>query len=189
MQYLSDFVEIFYIETNGITLKSLLSAFGIGICLVFLYERIMKRRRPVSDKNLRLLILLAAYAAFLLSITILRREEGSRNGIVHLHLMLGLGFRTGHPSTIVIIYVLYNLLLFIPLGLVLYLLLENGKIISIILKVTIISALISLAIESVQLITGRGMFEVTDLLTNTLGGAVGAVLAVNIIKVSSRRKQ
>ena len=45
---------------------------------------------------------------------------------------------------------------------------------------SIYSIIISGFIEITQLITGRGFFEIEDLITNIIGGILGALLAVII---------
>ena len=54
--------------------------------------------------------------------------------------------------------------------------------------VTLASFLLSLCIECLQLVCRVGFFEVTDLVLNTVGGFVGAVLALSGRKVLVNRK-
>ena len=39
-----------------------------------------------------------------------------------------------------------------------------------------LGALTSLCIESLQLVTGRGFFQIDDILTNTLGAVIGCLV-------------
>lgn len=66
-----------------------------------------------------------------------------------------------------------NVLLFIPVGAL------AGK-----WKVVPAAASFSLFIETVQLLTGRGLFEFDDVIHNTLGAAIGVfvVWSVNRLK-------
>ena len=78
------------------------------------------------------------------------------------------------------IYMFFNVVSFSPLGLLLFEALsvmrnKRGWIITVLL----VSGL-SLLIESLQWILGVGFFEVTDLLLNTLGGAIGATVAFGV---------
>ncbi|MGN6291466.1 MAG: VanZ family protein [Chitinophagaceae bacterium] len=68
-----------------------------------------------------------------------------------------------------------NILGFVPLGFLLSVLLfRNGKIFKTILAVF----LISLFFETIQLYTGLGIFDVDDLLLNTLGGLFGSLFSL-----------
>ncbi|MBI5978599.1 VanZ family protein [Clostridium perfringens] len=63
-----------------------------------------------------------------------------------------------------------NIIIFCPLGFLLPLIsmkLNSWK------KVILIIFLISFLIESIQLVTGLGFFDVDDLILNTLGGIIG----------------
>ena len=184
---LNNLKEVLRTETCGINLRYLAVIFLIEALVIALIGILHKRNN--SYRKLFLKFLIAAYFTVFLSITLFRRPWGSRQGIVHLDVYLGLGIRSGHPSSLVIVYGLYNILLFIPLGSLLHLLLfRNGNIVMII-RTTFIAFVISLLIECVQLITGRGMFEVTDLLTNTIGGFIGAALTAFASKIFLRRKR
>lgn len=47
---------------------------------------------------------------------------------------------------------------------------------------------LSLCIETLQLVFHLGVFEITDLVLNTLGGVVGALLSVGVRKVVGERR-
>lgn len=51
----------------------------------------------------------------------------------------------------------------------------------ILIKCTIISFLLSLSIETIQIITCRGTFQISDLIYNTLGGFIGCLLYTKLI--------
>lgn len=63
-----------------------------------------------------------------------------------------------------------NIVLFIPLGILLPLLFKGTRSLW---KILIISFLVSLAFEVIQLITVLGSFDVDDILLNTSGGVIG----------------
>ncbi len=68
-------------------------------------------------------------------------------------------------------YSVENVLLFIPEGFLWAGIFNNKKF----LKIVSVSFLSSLAIETTQLLTGRGYFQLSDLLTNTAGGITGLI--------------
>lgn len=66
--------------------------------------------------------------------------------------------------------ILTNIILFIPLGLLL------GKLCG--WKVILIAAGISIVIESIQLIMHLGLFEIDDIIHNTIGAGIGYSLTI-----------
>lgn len=77
-----------------------------------------------------------------------------------------------------------NVLLFTPIGLLLWPLLRKFKVICCI----VVGFLLSLIIESVQLVTHRGTFDVDDLVNNTIGTAIGCLSAYFICFVYNKLK-
>ncbi len=107
------------------------------------------------------------YLVILLSITFLSRESGSRDGI-DLELFSTWGINVRNNA-----FVVENVLLFIPFGLVCpwaFGTLGNF------FACTLFGAAVSTAIECMQLVTGRGYFQIDDILANALGMAVGCLL-------------
>lgn len=80
--------------------------------------------------------------------------------------------------------VLFNICLFIPLGILTPFVFE--KIFSSPIKVILGSMVFSICIEILQMFAGR-FFEMDDILANTLGAAVGYVIYIVIRKVVSDR--
>lgn len=82
-----------------------------------------------------------------------------------------------------IIYdMMFNGILFIPLGFFV-------KMKSSVKHSVVISGGVSLFIEAMQLITHRGLFEISDLIFNMIGGVVGIVCMVSIQKFLKRLSQ
>ena len=72
-----------------------------------------------------------------------------------------------------------NILMFVPMGYFLPYLFKWFRRGDIRLKVTMVSFLISLCLENVQLITKRGYYDIDDIVANTLGGLLGGVLFIS----------
>ena len=70
-------------------------------------------------------------------------------------------------------YVVENVLLFIPYGLLCSLAFEKFRNF---FGCILFGALTSMAVESLQLVTSRGYFQIDDILTNILGTVVGYFL-------------
>lgn len=106
------------------------------------------------------------YVVLLLVITLFSRESGSGKGL-DLKLFSTWGINKRNNA-----YVIENILLFIPYGFVCawnYTCMRNF------LVCTLTGFLTSLGIEFLQLVTGRGFFQIDDILTNALGSMIGCI--------------
>lgn len=119
------------------------------------------------DKNQFLIYLFYIYIYIALCVTIFSRAAGSRIG-VNIHF-----FGTFSHVMSQNIYPVENILLFIPFGLLLPLVWKKGH--SVLLYLTL-GFLFSLLIELVQLLTGRGFFQIDDIMTNVIGTGIGYVI-------------
>lgn len=107
---------------------------------------------------------LVMYVAILLAITYFSRESGSRIGIdMELFSTWGINRRNNA-------YVVENVLLFIPYGFILAW--ADARQRRFLLNF-LTGAATSLAIECMQLVTGRGYFQIDDILTNIMGTILG----------------
>ncbi len=120
-----------------------------------------------------------AYIFLVVSITLLSRPRGSRVGIDLIP------FSTFSPNLLGSRYPIENILLFIPFGFLLPSLWEPFRKIYLCLGTGLV---FSIGIESIQLITKRGFFQLDDMVTNILGAFIGftanliLVLVFNITK-------
>lgn len=101
-------------------------------------------------------------------ITIFEREPGSRTGI-----SLTLCETLGGPRANA--YVIENILLFIPFGFFVPKMWKGLRRLSV---CVFAGFCFSLAIEVTQLLTQRGHFQVDDILMNTIGAGIGAVIGL-----------
>lgn len=143
---------------------------AVGVPLAAVVVFLLNRRRKSLQKPLArwgAVACFCIYAAILLVITFLSRESGSRKGI-DLELFSTWGINKRNNA-----YVIENVLLFIPYGFVCsWAFGWAGKLIPCML----FGAVTSLGIECMQLVTGRGFFQIDDILTNTLGSIIGFLL-------------
>ena len=86
----------------------------------------------------------------------------------------GLGFLEG---------AVLNLLMFIPVG---YLVPVLWNRVNRLWKVLLLGFCLSLGVELLQLVTLRGMFDLDDLMSNTIGAAVGWFCSRNCLSVTHR---
>ncbi|MGM9959239.1 MAG: VanZ family protein [Erysipelotrichaceae bacterium] len=118
--------------------------------------------------------LLAAYILFILMETVFGRESG----VVRVELVPFWSY--SHPE--LRMEIILNYLLFMPLGVLLYLCLEEkfG------LRVVIAGLLLSVSIEIVQLVFRIGLFEFDDMIGNTVGCLIGAVVGKATREIKKR---
>ncbi len=113
------------------------------------------------------LIAFSLYLMIILVITFFSREDGSRVGM-DLELFSTWGTNARNHA-----FVVENVLLFIPYGFICPWAFPRlrGS-----FRNAFAAFVTSLGVETIQLITGRGYFQVDDILTNVLGGMIGYVL-------------
>lgn len=138
----------------------------IGIIVVWMMNH-RRKRKGEKPLNWLSMTLFCVYLAVILAITFLSRESGSRKGM-DLELFSTWGINERNNA-----YVIENILLFIPYGFLCSLNFQSARNFFI---CTLVGAMTSLGIETLQLITERGFFQVDDILTNTLGAMVGCLL-------------
>lgn len=107
------------------------------------------------------------YIVILLFITVFSREGGSSKGI-DLELFSTWGINTRNNA-----YVMENILLFIPFGILCAWVFPVARRLW---SCASIGLAVSFGIECLQLITGRGYFQIDDILTNTFGAVAGYLL-------------
>lgn len=143
-------------------------AVGIPVAAIIVWL-INVRRKKKQKPPVRWVPVTAfcVYMAVTLVITFLSRESGSRSDVLDLKLFSTWGINNRNNA-----FVIENVLLFIPYGLLYcWNFPRRGKI----LRCTFLGAVISLGIETMQLVTGRGYFQIDDIVTNTLGAFIGAL--------------
>ena len=108
--------------------------------------------------------LLAAYILFILMETII----GRKTGVGRVELVPFWSY--SHPE--LRMEIVLNYILFIPLGVLLYLCFGE----KLGLRVVIAGFLLSVSIELIQLLFNIGLFEFDDMIGNTVGCLIGAVI-------------
>lgn len=136
----------------------------IGILLyIFLFFFVQRKNRKFSVVQL----LLCIYVAVMIIITYFSRESGN-GGRIDLKIGSSLGINLRNTA-----YLVENILLFIPYGFLLALLWKKTNAFW---KHFLAGFLTSLLIESLQLVSARGIFQADDIITNTIGALMGYLL-------------
>lgn len=108
------------------------------------------------------------YLAILLVITLFSRESGSSTGGMDLELFSTWGINARNNA-----YVVENVLLFVPYGFICRWAFSWARNF---FACVLFGAATSVLVECLQLVTGRGFFQIDDILTNILGTIVGFLI-------------
>ena len=130
-------------------------------------------KKTNSKKQIWLIILLTAYLLILFRLTVFRSGSYPTEMSVNLSLFTDL-VATYHENGIwmVLYLVVGNVAWFVPFGFLLPVIWQKLK-----SYYTIpLGFLLSLVIETSQFILKKGMFEIDDLVLNTLGTAIGCLI-------------
>ena len=140
----------------------------IAACfVVFLAVFLFLERKQLRAKSILFCVTAAFYGTFLLTVTLLGRSTGIESSWDQLfsiytkafHGVAGAGWD-----------IFYNIVFYLPVGL----LISHYKRTEIDL---IVLAAIPTIIEFCQLITTRGLFEISDIINNFIGGLIGLGIA------------
>jgi glycopeptide antibiotics resistance protein len=159
---------------------------GISLLLFcyFIYRKKFNGRRTITKKQFAVLFLLLGWFVIVLGITTLNRGPNF-SGDFNFSLFSGYANAWNKWSMSELQMILFNMIMFMPLGLLLPLLSEKTQRFGVLLS---ISLSITLGIELIQLFTATGIFELDDLLHNLLGSAMGFFLSVAVLRYLRDKK-
>lgn len=154
-------------------------------------SRGQKEDGPFPYRRWLVLTLLAGWAAAVAGITLVFRLSGteavSRAGYTGVNLALLRGYITAWRwgSAAGWQQIIFNILLFLPLGLLLAFLGKKG----VGLRAACLVPLgLSVLIETAQLLARRGFFDVDDVLNNTIGGMLGYCAAAFALRWAREKR-
>ena len=160
-----------YLDSNGNTLfnirRLLYNHSWIIIVLVLLFSLVScSAGRKINA------VFLVLYLIMVIYLTLMYRKPGdSPNGIL-LFRSFGQFFVNDQARA----DIMKNIWLFIPLGVLLYRLVSDKRIV-------FAAVLLSLIIEAVQGLAGIGFCEADDVLSNSLGGLIGCLICIEITRI------
>lgn len=142
-------------------------AAGIVCFIVLFFSNLI--RKAVHKKKIPTIpwTLFFTYLIVVLMITFLSRESGTQTGL-DLELFSTFGINKRNNA-----YVVENVLLFVPYGILSPLVLSCAESF---FGCFLLGTVTSFGVELLQLITGRGYFQIDDILTNAAGSAIGYLL-------------
>ncbi len=140
-----------------------------GVLAVLILDAVNRARIRKGKESFSIVpgSILCVYLVIMLFITFLSRENGSRNGI-DLELFSTWGINKRNNA-----FVIENILLFVPYGFICAWALQGAKRL---IPNAMLGLATSLGIETMQLVTRRGYFQIDDVLTNTMGMVIGYLI-------------
>ena len=144
------------------------------VCFIVLLAILLYiERKRIRIGSILFAIISASYVTFLLTVTIFGRTGGNISSWQQILITYERALSGEYGSQLDI---LYNIVLYIPVGL----LISHYKNIKIDIAVL---AVMPTVIELTQLITTRGVFELTDIINNFIGGMIGLGIAKGLGKI------
>lgn len=160
-----------YFGCDPLVLYVILVCYGLGLA-VWLGRLLCRHRREMVS---RILWLLAADLAAVLFITLASRLGDPTRGGLQLTPLLSMIQMAQNSSAYPLEHAFLNALLFVPTG---YLLAQLGPRILRRAELNFLAGLVlSIAIETIQLVFHLGLCDINDILFNALGAAAGALAA------------
>lgn len=170
-----DFAEVLGVLFKWCIPALLAMAAGVGIILFIykvIYKNVFDGEKRITAKTFILLVLLIGYLFLVFALTNLNRGANYTD-LINVNIFSGYIDAWNSWSLLAFQLIVFNVILFIPLGILLPLL--NRKCNS--LRAVFVIALgFSLFIELFQLTTHSGIFELDDIFHNTLGAVLGYLL-------------
>lgn len=150
-----------------------------------IYKKIMKGSKKLNKTRILIWSVFLIYIVIVLGATLINRAPNSSNNYINTYVFetymsIWYGYSSFEFRNLIL-----NILMFIPFGFMLPLLFKKCE------KFYITYFLIfgmSLFIEISQLVSKRGLFEVNDLINNTLGGVIGYGFVMVLLLFASKDK-
>lgn len=181
-----DLITIFEVILKyGLLALAIIIVLALIYAIGFLiYKKVFHGTKKLSRKQWIVLILILGWYLLVLGLTTISRPA-SYTGSINLSLFSGYMNAWNKWSYTELQLIIFNMLMFVPLGFLLPLLLKKGEKFSFTCG---ISLLTTLSIEMIQLITGKGIFELDDLLHNLIGSIFGYFLIMFILDIIRNKK-
>ena len=152
------------------------TAIYLVISMISYIYRSLKGKRPYSFWYVLLktgiFAILGIYVSYLVALTLSGRQEGSRVGLINL-----VPFKTISQLGRFSLEEAENIALFMPLGFIVPFV---WKYFRGFFRTTLIGFFTSVLIETTQLLTSRGFFDIDDIMLNTLGAAIGYIIFAGV---------
>lgn len=164
-----------------------LMIFAVSIFCTFVgyyvvYKKILKGKCDLSLQKILLIVLAVIYVCAVVGVVFFIREEGIVSKVeLNLFSEYKEAISTFNMNNWG--YLILNIALFVPLGIILPLLFDKFKSIW---KTSIVALIVTLIIETAQLITQRGIFSADDIFNNILGALIGCGFILFVITIRKK---
>ncbi len=162
---------------------------GISIVIVLalvVYKFLLKGKKKIKPLRIFGWLLLGSYIVIVLGATLLARSEAWEAGSI---LPLFYSYRDAWVNFSAAAWrnIILNVCMFVPLGLLLPMMIKSFRSFW---KTYLVGFLFTLCIEGIQLLGRRGIFELDDILHNTVGMMIGyGIYAVAAAAIQKYRKE
>jgi len=176
--------EIIRLIRNNIYLLIILVTIIIMIIYLILHKK-LRNSKIISEKQMILFTLLLGYIFIIIILTILSRSIGYYDS-VNLSLFRSYRLAWYNYNISNWLHIILNIVMLIPFGILLPLC--NYKFYK--LKWTVLTGFaFVLLIETLQLITNRGVFDIDDIFNNMIGVLIGYGIVLGIITLIKKQKK
>ena len=161
---------------------------GISIFLTIyflIYKKIMKGTKKLKASKILLWGIFLIYTVIVLGATFIHRTPVMHENI-NLHIFSSYIKVWNRFSLLELRNIIFNILMFLPLGFVLPLLFKKCEKFYI---TYFLGLCMTISIEVLQLISKRGIFEIDDIINNTLGCMIGYGVVMIFLLFSKRNKK
>ena len=161
---------------------------GISIFLTIyflIYKKIMKGTKKLKASKILLWGIFLIYTVIVLGATFIHRTPVMYENI-NLHIFSSYIKVWNRFSLLELRNIIFNILMFLPIGFVLPLLFKKCEKFYI---TYFLGLCMTISIEVLQLISKRGIFEIDDIINNTLGCMIGYGIVMVFLLFSKRNKK
>lgn len=174
-------IKYFFLGVVGVSI-------GISIFLIMyflIYKKIMKGTKKLKASKIILWSIFLIYSVIVLGATLVHRTSVMYESI-NLHIFSSYIKVLNRFSLLELRNIILNILMFIPFGFMLPLLFRKCEKFYI---TYFLGLCMTISIEVLQLITNRGVFEIDDIMNNTLGCMIGYGIVMIFVLFSKRNKK
>lgn len=173
--------QYFLLGMIGLVIGIALFLFGYFV----VYRRLLKGTKKLKMSKVALLSILFIYIVIVLGATIGDRVSTDSKSL-SMHLFSSYKDAWNNFSPGAWRNIILNILMFVPLGILLPLIFKNCRKYWV---TYLVGLFFTLIIEVIQLISGRGIFDIDDIFNNTLGCIIGYGIVIIFISCFVDRKK
>lgn len=169
-----------YLGIAGVIALSVLVVVGYFL----IYRKFLKGKKKINTNQMIMIVLISGYLIMVMGVTFLNRGSGIYGGI-NFNLLSSYKEAWNNFDVRTWQYLIFNIIMFVPLGILLPIAHVKFQKIGITLSTGI---MLTLLIELLQFVTASGIFDIADIFNNLLGTLLGYSIVMTIININKRQK-